>query len=176
MEKVVTGKRRKKNSKRREEESNALKNETMQQVAVQVAADNKGRKIDTSRREEVVDCSSRKRRRSISGSSLEIIILGDDGREASSNLSSDVRTSTEPNNNQSKSTVNIPDIEGENVAVRVKERLARMEEKLKAGEGDEALRVKVKMVKEKLLRFSFLTKVKMEIDRKQILRSTGLPE
>ena len=50
MAKVVSGKRRKKNGKRREEESNDLKNEMMQQVAVQVAADNKGRKIDTSRK------------------------------------------------------------------------------------------------------------------------------
>ena len=87
-----------------------------------------------------------------------------------------LKLGNEANNNQSKSTEDIQDLEGEKVVARVKARLARMEEKAKVGDGDEALTLKIQLVKEKLKRYDFLMNMKREIERKTLRQSYEPPK
>jgi len=62
------------------------------------------------------------------------------------------------------------------VVARVKARLARMEEKAKVGDGDEALTLKIQLVREKLKRYDFLMNMKREIERKTLRQSYEPPK
>merc|ERR550517_372062 len=91
------------------------------------------------------------------------------GRDARANFN--LRPGVEANNNQSGSAEDIQDLEGDEVVARVKARLARMEEKAKVGDGDEALTLKIQLVKEKLKRYDFLMNMKREIESKSLRQS-----
>ena len=133
-----------------------------------------GRPVVTNRRE------SKKMKRGRSSSSEKVTVVSFNGRGPSdeserhsgSNLNLKTRNiigcSTESNNNQLKLTEGLlPDLEGEKVVARVKERLARMDERAKSevGKEDEALKIKIELVKEKLKRYDFLIKVKRETEK-----------
>ena len=91
------------------------------------------------------------------------------GRDARANFN--LRPGVEANNNQTGSAEDIQDLEGEEVVARVKARLAKMEEKAKVGDGDEALTLKIQLVREKLKRYDFLMNMKREIERKSLRQS-----
>merc|ERR550517_549917 len=96
------------------------------------------------------------------------------GRDARANFN--LRPGVEANNNQSGSAEDIQDLEGDEVVARVKARLARMEEKAKVGDGDEALTLKIQLVREKLKRYDFLMNTKREIERKTLRKSYEPPK
>ena len=129
----------------------------------------------TSRRIVIVRRENRKSKKCRSNSSDEVTTVWNNGRglsdESENHAGSDLNLTpcnvvscpAESNNNQSKPF----DLEGVQVVARVKERLARMDERAKseAGKGDEALKVKIQLVKEKLKRYDFLIKVKRETEK-----------
>ena len=125
--------------------------------------------------------SIKKRKRSISSSYEEVSVIKHsesseiDEIERPSGPNANLKLGNEANNNRSKSTEDIQDLEGEKVVARVKARLARMEEKAKVGDGNEALTLKIQMVKEKLKRYDFLINMKRETERKILRNSDELP-
>jgi len=134
----------------------------------------------TTRRIVIVRRENRKSKKCRSNSSDEVTVVWNNGRglsdESENHAGSDLNLTpcnivscpSESNNNQSKPTEDLlPDLEGVQVVARVKERLARMEEKAisEAWKGDEALKVKIQLVKEKLNRYDFLIKVKRETEK-----------
>jgi len=119
--------------------------------------------------------SIKKRKRSISSSNEEVSVIerseSSDQTERRAGSNANLKLGNEANNNQSKDTEDIQDLEGEKVVARVKARLARMEEKAKVGDGDEALTLKIQLVREKLKRYDFLMNMKREIERKSLRQS-----
>ena len=123
------------------------------------------------RREYLSGESIKKRKRSISSSYEEVSVIKHsesseiDEIERPSGPNANLKLGNEANNNRSKSTEDIQDLEGEKVVARVKARLAKMEEKAKVGDGDEALTLKIQLVREKLMN------MKREIERKSLRQS-----
>ena len=132
------------------------------------------------RREYLSGESIKKRKRSISRSNEEVSVLkhseSSDEIERLAGPNANLKLGNEANNNQSKSTEDDHDLEGEEVVDRVKARLAKMEEKAKVGDGDEALTLKIQLVKEKLKRYDFLMNMKREIERKTLRQSYEPPK
>ena len=129
------------------------------------------------RREYLSGESIKKRKRSISSSYEEVSVIKHsesseiDEIERPSGPNANLKLGNEANNNRSKSTEDIQDLEGEKVVARVKARLARMKEKAKVGDGDEALTLKIQLVREKLKRYDFLMNMKREIESKSLRQS-----